>query len=734
MGKISNIWRYSHFALAISSSVFVLLATVTGIFLAFEPIESKLQPFKINGTSQLSLAEVIDTLQGRYDEILTLEVDANQFVAVDVISMEEDMNGKFYINPFNGHKLGEIPEKRPIFEFMTTLHRSLFLKTIGRIFVGITAFLLLLISLTGFLLFLKRQKGIRHVFDKLVKESFAQHYHVLLARWMLLPIVIITITGVYLSLEQFEIILNKPPQLLQEIPELKESPALAFSEFEVFRNTQLDDVRSLEFPFTTEVEDFFILSLRDKVLKINQKTGAVIESLHYPFTNRLSILSFNLHTGTGSLLWSIVLAIAGVNILFFMYTGAAISFKRITSKVKNKIHIDEAVYVILVGSENGSTRNFAKILQQALLKLKQKVFIDDLNNYQNYYSIKELIVLTSTYGVGDPPINANHFIDLIGTVNTNKVINYSVVGFGSLSYPDFCQYALDVDKALLENKYFRQVESPFLIHNKSYTSFRKWAEQWGKSKQLQLELPTTLIQKKNKDHSFTILEKQVVNDGYDETFTLLLKPGWTSFQSGDLLCIAPPTDPIERQYSIAKVENGNMLLSIKRHEKGVCSNYLFHLEKGDKIIGSLQRNKDFHLIKHAKNILLIGNGTGIAPYLGMIQSKTKANIQLYWGGRTEQSFLLYQDRIIEAVQSEALNAYHIAFSKEKDNHKYVQDLLQKDGKCVVQLLENNGYIYLCGSIAMQNGVLALLELLIKTHSQKTLSHFQNKGQILMDCY
>ncbi|MEL6718394.1 MAG: hypothetical protein AAFP82_06745, partial [Bacteroidota bacterium] len=121
MGKIINIWRYSHFALAVSSSIFVLLATVTGIFLAFEPVEKELQPFKVKGASELNLAQVIDTLQTKYDEILTLEVDANQFVVVDVFSMEEDLSGKFYINPFTGEKIGDIPEKRPIYEFMTVL-------------------------------------------------------------------------------------------------------------------------------------------------------------------------------------------------------------------------------------------------------------------------------------------------------------------------------------------------------------------------------------------------------------------------------------------------------------------------------------------------------------------------------------------------------------------------------------------------------------------------------------
>ena len=156
---VRSVWRYSHFALAISSSLFILLATLTGLVLAFEPIDTKLQAFRSPGSTFLTLGPVIDTLTSVYDEILDLEVDANGFVKVAVISMEEDLNGDFYVNPNNGKKIGDIPNKRPIFEFTTNLHRSLFLKTPGRIFVGLTSFFLLLIAGTGFLLLLKRQKG-----------------------------------------------------------------------------------------------------------------------------------------------------------------------------------------------------------------------------------------------------------------------------------------------------------------------------------------------------------------------------------------------------------------------------------------------------------------------------------------------------------------------------------------------------------------------------------------------
>ncbi|NRB51860.1 MAG: PepSY domain-containing protein [Saprospiraceae bacterium] len=732
---IRSIWRYSHFALAVSSSLFILLATLTGLVLAFEPLDTNLQPYKAADSAALSLAAVIDTLTSVYDEVLELEVDANGFVKTAVISMEEDLGGDFYIDPHNGRKIGDIPDKRPIFEFTTNLHRSLFLKTPGRIFVGLTSFFLFLIAITGFLLFLKRQKGLRHFFDKVIKEDSAQYYHVISGRWMLIPIIIIAATGVYLSLWRFTLIPTANPDLVVHTEKLSESPALAKSDFPIFRETQLREFRKLEFPFSPDVEDFFILGLKDRQLKINQITGEIIEEVRYPVATQLSTLSFNLHTGNGSIIWSIILGLACINILYFMYSGAVISLKRIKSKLRNKYKAAEAEIVILVGSENGSTQSFGKLLQKTLLELKQKVFIDELNNYQSYASMKNLVVMTSTYGEGDPPINATRFLQLFDAALPKEQTNYSVVGFGSLAYPNYCQYALDVDERLKRHEICTPLQKPFLIHNKSYTSFKKWAEKWGSQVGIPLEIPPMVQQKKGKSHTFTLSEKQTVKDAYDESFILRLQSPTSQFRSGDLLAITPPEDPVERLYSIAKLPDNSILLSIKRHEFGLCSNYLNKLSVNGQVEGRIDRNKHFHFPSKAPYVAMIGNGTGMAPFLGMIQAgKSKATIRLYWGGRTQRSYQLYQKWIDLALEQDVLQCAKIALSKEDSPYHYVQDIIRQDAKSLVDQLAQGGVIMICGSVAMQNGVLEVLQEASLEHQGIHLSLYQQKQQILMDCY
>src|SRR5690606_6878829 len=93
-----SIWRYSHLALAISSFVFIFLASITGIILAFEPISDKIQPYQIADVSTLSLAETAAVFKTVYPEVINFQVDANNFVTASVITIEgKSLNG--YFNP-----------------------------------------------------------------------------------------------------------------------------------------------------------------------------------------------------------------------------------------------------------------------------------------------------------------------------------------------------------------------------------------------------------------------------------------------------------------------------------------------------------------------------------------------------------------------------------------------------------------------------------------------------------
>lgn len=729
-----SIWRYSHLTLAITSALFIIIASITGIILAFEPISNQLKPYNPVDLNTISIAETITVLQNEYNEIIELEIDENSFVSVSVITNKGESK-TFYINPKTGKKVGDIIKKAFIFEFATNLHRSLFLKSTGRFLVGFFSLLLFLIALTGTILIGKRQGGFLKIFTKIVKEDFNQYYHIIFGRWFLTPVIIITLTGVYLSLEKFSW-LPKDNNTHQNLETENNSSKLKITDFEIFKSTKLDEVKKIELPFSNEEEDFFYVKLQNKELAIHQYNGQIVSKKKLDFITLASNYSLILHTGKGSVLWSLILLLACFAILFFIFSGFSMTLNRRkkTVVVKNKINQDEAEYIILVGSETGSTIRFANTFKNTLLKANKSTFLTKLNNITTFKKAKNLIIFTATYGNGDAPTNANKFIKLINTVRQIKPIKYAVVGFGSKDYPEFCKFAILVHASLQILPKYVPLMPLFKIDNQNIESFKKWTNEWCVLNKFSLEINVKeLLETPEKEVEFIILEKSSTNR--DDTFLIVLKPKRKiTFVSGDILSITPKNENRSRLYSIAKIDK-YILLSVKKHEFGVCSNYLQQLQKGDFINGSIKNNQHFHFPKKAKEVVLIANGTGIAPFLGMIH-KNKGNnkIHLFWGGKTVESIKLYSKYLENISNKPLLTSLNIAYSNENKHKRYVQDLIKKEQTLIVNVLKNNGVILICGSIDMQRGVEAVINTIISKHLNSNIRYFKEKNQIKADCY
>ncbi|MDY8138411.1 PepSY domain-containing protein [Aquimarina sp. 2201CG5-10] len=729
-----SIWRYSHLILAVSSALFLIVASVTGIILAFEPISDSMQPYAVDEIENVSVAQTISAVKSEYEEALELKINAQDFVSASVIT-KEGSSEDIYIHPLTAKKLGVVKERSPVFSFTTNLHRSLFLKSTGRFFVGLVSLLLCLIAVTGLLLLIQRQGGFYKLFAKVKETNFEQRYHVILGRWLLIPVIIIAVTGVYLSAEKFSLLPATSIEHNWNATSSKDLTTLPVSDFEVFQNLKLKDVKNLAFPFSEDAEDYFQVSLKDKELLVHQYTGEIISEVNYPFVELASRLSMQLHTGQGSVLWSIVLLIATASILFFIYSGFAMTLKR-RKKVQEVLPMpdkDECEYIILVGSETGNTYIFAKAFHKALIKSKKRVFLSSINEYSTYNNAKHLIIFTATYGDGDAPNNARNFEKLFSDIDPINQLQFSVVGFGSLLYPHYCRFAITADQFLNNHPGYTSDMVLTKINEQSQVAFRDWVHKWekqvGVSVQLDLQQPS---KRKAKQRTFKVSERTELN--VDDTFLFKLQPNKNvKFQSGDLIEIIPKNEERERQYSIAKQGN-EILLSIKKHKNGACSSYLNNLKIGEEISGTIQRNFEFHFPKNASSVLLISNGTGIAPFLGMIkENKNNIPVHLFWGGRTQNSFELYKEQIEGAFSQKNIDEYYIAYSRE-ETKQYVQDLLLKKETLVIETLNQGGVIMICGSLAMQHGVLDILETIVKERLKQPLSDFENSEQLVMDCY
>ncbi|QWX83905.1 PepSY domain-containing protein [Cellulophaga sp. HaHaR_3_176] len=725
-----SIWRYSHLTLAISSFIFILLASVTGIILAFEPILEQAQPYKMADLDEVSLCETVTAFKGTYPEVIELEVDANEFVLASVITEEgESLSG--YFNPKTAVFLREKSEPSKFFQFVTNLHRSLFLKSTGRFLVGFCSFLLFLISISGAILVLQRQRGFKKFFAKIVNENFSQYWHVVLGRWSLIPIIIITITGVYLSLEKFNVFPEDKTSHDVDYESIAATPILAVNNFPAFQDIKLSELSSVEFPFSDDVEDYYTLKLKDRELLINQFTGEVLSEIQNPLTTIFSNLSIQLHTGKGSIVWSLILAIATINILFFIYSGFAMTFKRRQSKIKNKFTKNSSTYVILVGSENGSTLVFANALKEQIIASGNSVFLAELNDYSTYKNVEHIIVMTSTYGEGEAPVNANKFLKLLNTIPQEKNYSFSVLGFGSLAYTEFCKFAFDIDAGLRQQEK-NQTLPVFTINDKSFSSFEQWVSLWSKKVGLNIIMPLSSLDDKPKQlKEFKVISTTTAKNNPDDTFKLVLKPNKRlQFTSGDLLAIYPKNNYQERLYSIGKL-NGNIHLSIKLHEQGLGSGYLNALNTNAIFSARIIENKNFHFPENSNHVVLIGNGTGILPFLGMLHQNTN-NIPtyLYCGLRNQQSFTLYESELNASLSNGHLTKLHLALSQEQGK-VYVQNLLMRDADFIFETLSLNGIVMICGSLKMYQGALEALKKICIANNADFESY---RHLIKSDCY
>ncbi|TCC90318.1 FAD-binding oxidoreductase [Pedobacter frigiditerrae] len=728
-----SVWRYSHLVLAISSFLLIALASITGIILAFEPVSLKTLPYKVDNFNQITLAETLPVLKNNFEEITDLTVDHNQFVIVKGINTAGN-DVTVYVDPRNGKTLG-VPEKQnEFFQWVTSFHRSLFLNELGRFFIGLTAFLLLLITVSGIALIIQRQRGIKRFFTKIIRENFFQYYHVTLGRILLIPILIITISGTYLSLVRFKIIPEHKVSSKVDFDSIKSDPEKKLADFTIFKNTTLGEVNNIEFPFSEDVEDYYTLKLKDRELTVNQITGDILTEALYPTTVLLTELSLDLHTGRTNIIWAIVLAIASCNILFFIYSGFAITLKRRSGVTKNKYKKEDCNYIILVGSENGSTFHFAKSVYQQLIKVGQKCFIAELNNYSVYPKAEYLIVFTATYGLGDAPTNASKFMELLKKHPQPNKVDFSVVGFGSKSYPDFCKYAYEANNVLSLQEWAASLIEIHTVNDRSPEEFGQWAELWSQKTEIPLAISPKLFAGKAKRlHKLVVTEKTIITHE-EGSFLIHLKPKRTlRFTSGDLLAIYPANDHRERLYSIGKV-NKNLQLSVKLHKNGLGSNYLYDLQPGQIIKAAVDVNAHFHFPKKASTVIMIANGTGIAPFLGMVDGNhKKINTHLYCGFRDSSSFELYKDATHKNLEKKKLSSLNLSYSRE-GNKQYVSDLVLRDKELIAKAMQQDGVIMICGSLAMQKDIIEILEVIFKETNNQEVSYYQSHNRILMDCY
>lgn len=141
-----------------------------------------------------------------------------------------------------------------------------------------------------------------------------------------------------------------------------------------------------------------------------------------------------------------------------------------------------------------------------------------------------------------------------------------------------------------------------------------------------------------------------------------------------------------------------------REREGACSGYLAdRIAIDGQIAIFIEKNPSFKLPDNDQTpVILIGTGTGVAPYRAFLQHREannqKGKTWLFFGERRFHTDFLYQLEWQKLLKDGYLEKIDVAFSRDQDEKFYVQHRLIERQKEVFDWLNKGANIYLCGDM------------------------------------
>ncbi|RXK83028.1 diflavin oxidoreductase [Filimonas effusa] len=252
-----------------------------------------------------------------------------------------------------------------------------------------------------------------------------------------------------------------------------------------------------------------------------------------------------------------------------------------------------------------------------------------------------------------------------------------------------------------------------------------------------------------------IVNQEIPATRIDLVDLLKIYPVKDATQFEEVVGILEPTVP--RLYSIASApsaHSGEIHLTVSRtcfpvnDEKkyGLCSDFLAQLEINSTLDFYIHPNNLFRLPAEDKDVIMIGPGTGIAPFRSFIAERDAAGASgrnwLFFGEQHFVSDFLYQTEIQNFVETGVLSKVSLAFSRDQMQKIYVQHRMYQESEELWEWLNSGAYLYVCGAKApMSVDVEQALLSIITAHGNKSaeeakeyLEQLQNEGRYLKDVY
>lgn len=488
--------------------------------------------------------------------------------------------------------------------------------------------------------------------------------------------------------------------------------------------------------------------------------------------------------------------------------------------------------VIAFGSESRNSELLAKQLSTLPLLQTFPVTCQTLDQVEvsSLHLGDLLLIITSTFGDGEPPSNAEVFQQKLADINSIRAFQYAIFSLGDVAYTNFCQFGKWLDQTL-------QIKGAKKLINRvdADTDYHYFFTRWQKCinaifsgfaiNGLDLQLQVCAYNEIN-PHSASIISTKRLNSSADGVYqvTLNLSASGIHYRAGDILYVTPKGDSqllnnildwfghdkqdeslknkelrILNKSLLRKLANASgcsdlkEMLKIKNKAKleaylygrdlldilkecgnagyislpdltellstasaraysiascnsqeggsenqvslcirdvsyqmlnrtyfGSTSYPLCHALIGDKFSVFARANPEFHLNRAEKSpLIMIGAGTGIAPYIGFLSALETTNLvretMIVFGERKYDQDFLYKTELENWLSKGVLNHLITAFSQDQKEKYYVQHALIKHGSDVYRMLELGADIYICGSKKNLDNAIdeAILHIFIK---------------------
>jgi sulfite reductase (NADPH) flavoprotein alpha-component len=190
----------------------------------------------------------------------------------------------------------------------------------------------------------------------------------------------------------------------------------------------------------------------------------------------------------------------------------------------------------------------------------------------------------------------------------------------------------------------------------------------------------------------------------------------------------------------------NQFLAEDEQRFGLCSEFLGDQPVNSKITFYVHKDKHFKLPATNKDVIMIGPGTGVAPFRAFIAHRDATGAAgknwFFFGEQYFATDFLYQTEMQNYAQTGVLTHIDLAFSRDQQEKIYVQHRMQEKASALYEWINNGAYIFVSGTKdPMSKDVERTLLQIIEQEGKKTadeakqyLAQLEKDGRYEKDVY